>query len=451
MKYDFLHLKDTKFIKAIIKLAIPISIQNFVSSASGMVNIIMLGKFGQIELAALGILDAVFFIFLSFILGINKCAMIFIAQFYGKLDYVNVRKTLLTSFLINLPLSFVFFISLFFIPNLIMSFFTCDKGVIEIGGGFLKIISITIIAQAISITLSTALKSIGKTIYPTIISILTLMINIILNYVLIYGKFGFNKHGVSGAAISTLISKGLELILILVVFKFNSNLNTTSINQIFTISSSFFKKFILTSILILSVQVLGSTGVALLNKIYSKMGTEVVAAANIAKTIENIPMFLFIGLSSACSIILGQKIGADNTYEAFVFSKRFIFISQIGAITSSLSLFLFSNLLLKQYNLSIYAHNMTKSFVLITISLLFLKVFNSIIIDGILKSGGDVKFILILNIICMWLITLPIMLTAVVFFNLMPVYVYAIASINEVIKFLLCLKRFLSKKWLNNI
>ena len=215
MKLDY--LKDKTFYKVLIGIALPITIQNLISTSLNMVDTVMIGRLGEKQIAAVGLANQLFFLFILIAFGTNSGASIFIAQYWGKKDTLQIRKVLGLSLLVGGAISLVFAAGAFFIPEFILRIFTEDEQVVLLGSQYLRIISFSYLMTTISFAYGFASRSVGQAKLPMYVSAASLLCNTLLNYLLIFGKFGFPMMGIRGAAIATVISRFLEMFLLLFI------------------------------------------------------------------------------------------------------------------------------------------------------------------------------------------------------------------------------------------
>ena len=208
---------EKTFLKRVLTLSIPIIIQQFIQAALNMVDTIMIGKLGSDEIAAVGIANQVFFIVMMVIFGLNSGISVYIAQFWGRKDTSNIRKTMGVSLSLGLIVGIVFCLVAVIMPKQIMSLFIDNENVINLGVKYLKIIAFSYIFTAVSLSFHVVSRGIGKTAMPMVVSAIALSVNTILNYALIFGNFGMPRLGVEGAAIATVIARILEFVLMTVM------------------------------------------------------------------------------------------------------------------------------------------------------------------------------------------------------------------------------------------
>ncbi len=266
---------DRRFYSSMLKLAVPITIQQLISSSTNLLDVLMIGQLGETSIAALGLSNQIFFLLTLFLFGISSGSAIFTAQYWGKGDMVNMRKVM------GIGLTLAFSVALFYtlialiIPETILGLYTNDQAVIEIGSQYLRIVGFGYIFTAVSLTYMFVLRSTQNVRLPMTITIIALSSNIFLNYCLIFGNFGFPELGVQGAAIGTLIARIFEFIL-MIYFSYRFKTAAAAKIQELRYSFSFFKQVLKTSMPAAINEVIWSLGITTYYAVYARIGTDAV-------------------------------------------------------------------------------------------------------------------------------------------------------------------------------
>jgi putative MATE family efflux protein len=442
---------DSVFYKNLFRIAIPITIQNLIMSSLNFVDTIMVGQLGETNIAAVALANQLFFLIALFLFGVGSGASVFVAQFWGKKDVINIRKVLGLSMLCSVVVSVLATLIVMTFPEVVLSLFTKDTEVIRISASYLRIVCFSYIPTSITFCFASTLRSTGQSKLPMIASAVALSVNTVLNYIFIFGKLGMPAMGARGAAVATVIARFAEAILILGVVYSLKLTPAASFRELFAFSRDFAVRFFQVVIPVIMNEVLWSTGVTMYTVVYGRMGTNILASINIASAIEGISFVLFRSMSNACAVLVGNKIGEGDEQTAFTYSLRMAILGPALGIAVGLILFFSSGNLLVFYNVTEQVYENARIILRIFSFIIPLKVFNMINIVGILRSGGDTKFSLILDTFGVWFIAVPLAFVGGLVYHL-PVYiVYVLVNLEEIFKFSLGLKRFISKKWINNV
>lgn len=452
MKEIVVNEDNKKFYKTLITLCIPIIIQNLLSNLINMVDTIMVGGLGEISVASIGIANQYFFLYNMALSGIIGGASLFIAQFYGKNDTLNIRKITGLSVISALMIGITFMIVALFSPKFIIYFFSKDLDVIKVATNYFSIIGFCYPIIAISNVFSMGSRSIRNPKLGMICSTISLFINIILNYVFIFGKLGMPALGASGAAIATVIARIIELILLVSYIYFikdDYELRFT-LKDIKLINKDLLKAYISKTTPTFLNDTLWAFGTVLYAVAYSKAGTSAIAASQIASSTGNFFIVTAVCVAIGSSIMIGNELGADNIKKAIHYSKKFaILVTLVGAIFGLLLIISIPGLI-KLFSVSDQLMPDIKKIFVIMGILMALKTFNTFIIIGVLRSGGDTKYALFLEMGCMWIVSLP--LTFFAAYKGLPIYILVgLTYTEEVVKFIFGVPRAISKKWAQNL
>ncbi len=445
--------KNKDFFKAMLAIALPITLQNLIASSVNMLDTLMITSLGKEALAAVGLANQVFFFYAVTIFGVATGSSIFIAQFWGKKDTMNIRRILGLSLTIVSALGVIFTLAALFVPEHIMRIFSNDTKVIKLGVDYLRIVSFSYIITGISFAYAVASRSIGQAKMPMVVSIVSFVTNAVFNYLLIFGKLGFPQLGIKGAAYGTLIARSVEIALILYfIYSNNKNPLAGSIKDMTDWTGDFVKKYFKTAYPVILNEAFWSLGTVLYSIAYAKIGTEAAAAVQILNTVQNIFMVMTRGLANACTVMVGNKIGAEEEEVAIEYANSFMIISIVLGMILGIILFFTSDAILMFFkNLTPELYATSKKLLIVLAVFFFVKVLNGTMIVGILRGGGDTRFSMILEMAAVWLVGVPLAFLGALVFKLPVYYVSALVYMEEVVKAVVCIPRIVSKKWVTNV
>ena len=443
--------EDRKFIRKVVSIAIPIAIQALLNTTLNLVDNVMIGALGESSIAAVGLANKVFFVFTLLLFGIVSGSSILTAQYWGKKDVKNIRRVLGLSLIIGLSGAVLFMLAGLFIPKLVMRIFTPSEGTISIGASYLVIVAISYPLTAITNCYISLLRATNKVKAPVFISVIAILVNVVLNYTFIFGNFGAPRLGVQGAAIATVIARVVECISILSVVYISKGPAAAKIKELFSFDKDFIKKYWITVSPVIANEFIWGLGVTMYSLVYGRMGDEAVASITITQNVEQICVVLFQGLSSATAVILGNELGANKLKEAEKHAKSFFIIQLMLTVVMGIVCVLIRIPLINLFSVdNNVASDITKCLTVFICYLPF-KMFNLVNIVGVLRSGGDTKAALILDMTGVWCVGIPLAFLGGIVLGLPIYYVYAMITIEEVYKFILGFKRYKQKKWLRNI
>lgn len=442
---------DRQFYKSALRLAIPIAVQNLVLSSLNLVDNIMIGRLGDSSIAGVGIANQLFFLLNLFLFGVASGSAIFTAQYWGKKDIRNIKRVMGICLASGILISLIFSVIGFVFPKAVLLVFTKDAEVIDLGVRYLRVVCFSYTITSISFSFAFTLRSIGKVKLPLAVSSIALSVNTILNYTLIFGHFGFKALGVEGAAIATVIARFIEASVLIFIIYRKKYVIAGSLKEYLDISFEFIKRFYKVTVPVILNEGIWALGVTVYSVVYARMGTEVIAATSIVSTIERIALVAFQGFGSACAVMIGNKIGAKKEEQAFVFAIRFLMINTVLGIVIGFFINIGSPYILSVYNVSQTTLSYSRNILMVLSFCLWAKIFNYTNIVGILRSGGDTKFCLLLDTCGMWLAGIPLVALAGLYWHLPIHIVYIFVYMEELAKLIVGLPRVLSKKWINNL
>jgi putative MATE family efflux protein len=444
-------LKDRPFLREMLTIAVPISLQQLINASLNMIDVLMVGQLGEASIAAIGLSNQVFFVFLLLLFGLTSGMAIFTAQFWGKREMEPIRKMLGMSILSASVIAIIFTIAATVFPRSVLGLFTNDMNVIDIGSQYLGIVGFSYIAVAMSTSYIANLRSIQLIKMTVIATVAALTFKTTLGYILIFGHFGFPALGVRGAAIGTASGWTLELILLLVFVYAQKTPLAANPLTLFSFDLSLFRRVLRTALPAVANEFFWSMGIATYYGIYARIGTESVAAVNVNATIEQLAFVVFIGLGSACAVMVGNRIGAGRKDEAYETVRRLLLLSIVSAWAVGLVVFLMRDVVVGWYNLSPAGVHNVRILMLVMACTLWVRMINFITFIGALRAGGDTLFALIMEICSIWLIGVPTAYIGAFVLHLPVYFVYLMVGLEELAKVVVSLWRFRSRKWIHDL
>lgn len=444
-------IKNKELLIKVLPIAVPIALQNLISSSINFADVFMIGKLGEASLAAVGLSNQITFLLNLLLFGITSGAGVMTAQYWGKKDIISIKKVLGLAMLLSITCAIIFFLGAFFIPEKLLKIYTHDQEVINLGINYLKTISLSYFVYAVSFVYVLQLRAITITKITVISAFASLVVNVFLNYVLIYGKFGFKAYGVVGAGMAMVIARLFELVIILSAVYYNKYPLAAKFNELLGFSKEFVSRYFKISLPVILNESIWALGINCYSMIYARMSTEAVATVNVVSSIERIVFVGFIGLANASGVIIGNTIGEGDDERAKEYGYIFEKMALILGVSLAIVMGLITIPILNVYELKPETYQMAKITLFILCFILPLKSINCTTIVGVLRGGGDTKFALYIDVAALWIISVPFAYFGGLVFGL-PVYlVYLLASSEEIIKLIFGLKRVFSNKWIHNV
>lgn len=435
--------------KQLIKIAFPIAVQGVVSTTLGLVDDLMVGFLGEVELAAVGVGTQIFMIHYMLIYGMVSGTSTFIAQFFGAGDKKNIRRCVGFSVLAMLAVSMVFFVASLFFTKEMLSFYTSDERVLELATVYMRTNSLQFLFLAYSVPILAGFQSTQQTKLPMVTSAMVFTTNTLLNYILIYGKFGMPMLGVKGAALGTVIARFIQLFIATFFLFSRKNIFSGPIRDYFDFNRELVKRIIKNSTPTTVNEVLWGIGQSMYAAAFNRIGTTAFAAFQAATSISSIFYFAAFSVGDATLTLIGQKLGEGKREETWQISKYLLKVGTIiGAITGIILVFS-AKYLSGLFNLTQSGKHYVFLILLVYGIFMSLHLHNGIQITGILRAGGDTRFAMLAESGCIWLVAVPLAFAAAIWWHL-PIYIAVLLIKSEdIVKFFIILKRYLSKKWMN--
>lgn len=445
-------LPSSTFFRRMLTLAIPIAIQTLLTSSLNMIDSMMVGQLGVKSIAAVGIGNKITTILVLVLQGFGTGAAIFASQYWGRKDLDGIKRILFLTIQVMSVFSLIFTASVLLFAEQFINIFTTDEKVMALSADYLRIIVLSYLVTALTVGFSTVLRSMGEVKLPLYISILAIGLNTLFNYLLIFGNLGFAEMGVEGAALGTLIARIIQTILLFLLISKTLSLSFETLNwREGLFDRGLTKRYFSITIPSIANHAAWTLGETSYFWVYAQMGTDELAAVTLVDPLLFFFMALFIGLSDASQVMIGNSIGAGKEDLAFEDAKRFLYLTTILSIFAGIGIVLISPWFLSIYNISETVAAFARSVLIVYAFLVLGKMLNMVNNIGVLRAGGDTKFVLYIDMLGVWFIGLPLALAGAFWFSLPIFSVFALANSHEYVRAFLGVRRTFSKKWIRNV
>lgn len=440
-------MKSKGFYSSLVAIAIPISLQALLQNFVNMLDTIMIGRLGSVEIAAVGLGNQIFFILNMILFGITSGGGVFIAQFWGKKDLAGIRKSLGLMTLIAFVVSFIFTIVCLLIPNQLIRLYSPDPQVIQVGGDYLRFVCLSYVPTAISFSITLALRSTERVKLPLVCTSISLFTNLIANYLLIFVA----GLGVIGAAIATVISRIIELV-ILATWSYSHKYEICGkLKELLGFNRYFIVKFLKIAFPVIINETFWGLGTSVYNAIFAHAGTNAFTAYSITGTISQLTWVFCMGFGNGIGVLIGKRIGEKKIDEAKTYAKRSMwFMPLIGAFVG-VFLVPLSKLLPVFFNVD---QEIIKTATAILMILIFVYPFNSFCMNwivGVCRAGGDTVFSAVAEIVVLWCVAIPLGYVAAFVLHLPAPMIYLFFCSESIVKAIIGAIRVLSGKWLHEV
>ncbi len=431
-----------KFYKTLLKIAIPVTLQSMLQASFSIIDQVMIGQLGEASISSVGLCGNFTLIFTVIIGAVSTVAGILMAQFIGSDDKREAWCSFWVSALTSIIISSLFFLSSFLFTKNLLSLYTKDFEVIDVGQVYFKIIAFTYIPMTIANIVSSYLRCNEHATIPFISSFISVLINTSLNYILIFNY----DLGIKGAALATLISQLVNLLFIIIGFVYITRKDKPIVCLKFNKLS--LNDYLIMIFPILISEFLWSLGQNVESSIYGHLSTSSLAAYTLTCPIQGLFVGALSGLSAAAAIMIGKQLGKKDYDGAYNDSKKIMYLGLVLSICISFILMIFAGNYTNLYKVDNYVKDIGKTILIIFALYAPVKVENMILGGGIIRSGGNTKLIMIIDIIGTWCVGIPLCLIATYIFKWDIVGIYALLTTEEVFRLIVSLIVFKKCKWL---
>ena len=434
--------------KEIVRLALPIALQQFMTALVGACDAIMLGKLSQDAMSAVSLATQVTFVFNLFMFAFMAGENMFVAQYYGKGDYTGISQVFSLVTKICGCIAVVFLAGTLFFPEQLMRILTNEETLIVLGSEYLRVIGISYVFSGIAQIFLAIMKNCGAVNMSTLINGVMVILNIALNAVFIFGLSGFPKMGIKGAALATVLATVVQ-------FLWSVGYVLCRIRAVkFSLRScekKLFGRFWQKTVPLLINNLAWGIGFSMYSVIMGHLGTDAVAANGIANISKNLVVCFCLGLGNAGSIIVGNRLGADRLQEAKEVGETLTKTAIIAGIVSGFVLIALSPFITKMVDLTPTARGYLQKMLLISSYYIAGKSVNCMTIGGIFAAGGDSKFGMLCDSVTLWCIIVPLGCICAFILKLPVMVVYFVLNLDEIIKLPVVYKHYKKYKWIKNL
>ena len=438
----------SNFMKSLCKIAVPVTLQSMLQASFSIVDQIMIGQLGETNISAVG-LGSNFSLIFSVVIGaIGAVAGILIAQFMGAEDKKEAWCSFDVSLICGIMISALFLLAAGAFPLQILGLYTEDMSIINTGAVYFRIVAFSYIPMAVSNILSAWLRCREHATIPFLASFGAVAVNTGLNYLLIFGKFGFPRMEIKGAAIATLISQLFNLVFIVIGFVVCNRRDGDK-----PVLSLRFKKITIRDYLVMIMPILvseflWSLGQNVESAVYGHLGTSNLAAYTLTGPIQGLIVGALSGLSAAAGVMIGKRLGRKEYDEAYAESKKIMYAGLAGSVVVASLLILLAGVYTGLYRVDNSVKELGKILLIVFALYAPVKVENMILSGGIIRSGGNTKIIMVIDIVGTWCIGIPLCLLAAYVFRWGIVGVYALLTTEEIFRLAVALVIFRKRKWM---
>ena len=439
-----------KLLGSIFSIIIPITLQNLIGAAVNTADVVMLGHLDQISLSSTSLANQISIILFMFYSGLTSGMMIMTSQYWGKKQTHTMRTLMGMGLRVSLIVSVLFTVLTLTVPQYLMMIYTNDPELIRSGAVYLRVMGISFLFTGISQIYECTIKSMDRAKKAASFAAVALVVNIVLNAVLIFGLCGMPSLGIIGAAIATVVSRIVEMILC-VAYSYKTDEFRLDLSLLKEWSTTLQRDFAKYSLPALGNEFLWGAGFSCYTIVLGHMGTDIVAANAIVSSIRELCSVFVFGAGYGTAIIIGNAIGAGEEENARRNASDMMLVVLAASAITGVLIMMLGPVILKMTELTQGAEH--DLLIMLRINCIYVigMGMNTAFICGLFRAGGDSKYGLVLDTITMWAVFVPLAFICAFLLKLPPLVVYTITCSDEFFKLPLNTVHFLKGKWIRNI
>lgn len=433
-------------------ITLPIALQNLINFGVGMMDTLMVGKIGEVQLSAASMANQMTFMFMILSFGIANGCNVLSAQYWGRGDRAQVRRVVSFMYRVVMVLAVCFTLVAVLAPEWVLRLFIPDPRVIAEGVVYLRVVGWGFLFSGVTNSTIGMLRSIGTVRISVIIYSASLVVNTVLNYVLIFGKLGFPAMGIAGAAVATLISRAVETSIALIfLFRFEHELRFRPADLLHA-GSEVRRAATRYSLPVLLNEILWSSGSMVVAAVLGHMGREVVAANSICMVLFQFAQSAIFGVSTSAATIIGNTIGEGNYELARRRARAYVGLAVLCGCVASLLMQMARFPLIGFYGDSISDLARANAYGMSAVAsmLAIPQTVSMVLMMGVLRGGADTRFVMVADVAFMWLIAIPLGALAGLQWGLAVPLVYLFLKCEDLFKMVVAAWRVLSGRWIRD-
>ena len=440
------------FIKTALIIALPIILQNTITIGVNMLDTIMLASYGEAQISASSLANDFINLFQILCMGMGGGAAVLTAQYWGRQDKLNIKKTFSLMFKVGVAVSLLFTFVVIVFNRFIMSIYTTDEIVIEYGITYLLYSLPTFVLMALTLTTSQVLRSMRKVKIPLYAAIISMVTNFVGNYIFIFGHFGMPEMQIAGAAIGTVIARVVECAFVLGYVLFVEKDVAFKLKDVFTNTKDLRPSYLRYSLPVIFSDMLLGLGNTATSIVIGRVGTSFVAANSIVSMIQRLCTVLTQGVGNAASTLIGNSVGNGKKekaqWQAQTLLKLTVFLGVIA-----MALILISGPFVLSYfkDVTPQTHAIAEKLIWAIALMIIFQNLQSVITKGILRGGGDTDYCLKLDAVYMWIVSIPLGIITGLVLNLDPFIIMVSLRIDWIIKSVIGIRHILKGDWIKVI
>lgn len=446
-----LFVRDKNFYRNTAAIAIPIALQSMITIGVNLMDNIMVGTLGETTISAVAQANQFVTLYHICCMGIGMGASVLVSRFWGMKDLVSLKKAITIMLRFCAGLGTLFTLATIFVPDLLMKLYIDEADVIAQGVLYYRYMIPCYLLLGLSLTCTITLRSVGQVRLPLLTSIGAFFLNVGCNYIFIFGKFGAPKMGIEGAALGTLIARAFEFLVICGYFFFYDQRIAYRFRDLFMKCRSLLGDYISVSLPVFVSDTLLALGNSAIAIVMGKIGKSFVSANSITVVTQQLSTVLIQGICQAGSIVTGHTLGEGNKEKAQEQAWTFLMLGAIIGAIGGFIILAVSGPVISFYNITDETRGIAFQLMAAIALIVMFQSMNSIMTKGVLRGGGDTKFLMVADILFLWIVSIPLGALAGLTWHMSAFWVYVFLKLDQIIKAVWCIFRLKSGKWIKTI
>ena len=442
---------DREFYRKLVRIALPVAAQSVITTGVNLIDTIMLGQLNETALSASSLANQFIMLFLFICMGISMGASVLSSRYWGAKNLTELKKVIAIALRFGLLLASLFMIVNIAAPEWIMRFYIQDPEVVAAGADYLRWSTVTYLLMAMTTVTTNIMRSVELNRIPFISACCAFFINIGANYVFIFGKLGMPAMGVAGAAVGTVISRIAEVCIICGYFYLYDRTVHFRFRDLFLPCRDLFREFLRISVPVMFSDGLLGVGDNVLAAIMGRIGRNFVSANSITNVVSRVSTIFITGLAYAGCFIIGHTLGEKDTEGAKRQGNTFLLLGLAVGLLAAVIILIISGPLITFYKVSEDTVGIARELMYGISLIIIFRSTNSILTKGVLRGGGDTRFLLISDTTTMWLVAIPLGALAALVLELSPFWVFIFLHSDQIVLAVCCVFRLRSGKWIKKI
>ena len=437
------------FFKTVWHLALPIALQSVLQASFSVVDQIMIGQLGSVQVAGVGLAGKFASIFTVLVSAVAAVAGIMLAQYLGQRQTEAAARAFTVNLAAAAAAALFFTVVCLLFPQQVMGLYTKDFATCQAAAAYLSILALSFLPAAGTTLLSALFRCLGRPSLPLYAGMAAALLNTVLNYILIFGRLGFAPMGANGAALATVIAQLAGFLLLLGLYARSPR--RLPCRAVWEDRTFAWKQYGAMLLPILLCEWMWSLGENVYAAIYGHLGTDACAAMTLTNPIQALMTGALCGLAQAAGVIIGNRLGTGETEQAYLASKKLLWYGLGGSLLLSLILLLTRVLYVNIYRVEPAVKALTQQVLTVYALIAPFKIQNMILGGGILRSGGKTHLVMWIDLIGTWGFGVPLGLLAAFVLHLSIPYVYLFLSLEECVRFGISLVALRKRSWMRRL